>query len=47
MGDTMSKRVRLTGARTCDDQERSSDMAIDSNAMLYGSTLLRIERLEI
>jgi hypothetical protein len=47
MGDAVSKRVRLAGPSTGDDQEGSSDVPIDCDAVLNGSTLLWIERFEI
>ena len=47
MGDAVGERVRLAGPGAGDDQERSSDMAISSYAVLDGSTLFRIERLKI
>jgi hypothetical protein len=47
MSDAVRKGVRLAGPRTGDDQEGNSDMPIDSDAVLNGSTLLWIERFEI
>jgi hypothetical protein len=47
MGNTMGERVRLAGPGAGDDQERSSNVTVGTNAVLDGSTLLRVERLEI
>jgi hypothetical protein len=47
VGHTVGKGIRLAGPGTGDDQQGSSDMAIDSDPVLDGSTLFRIERLKI
>jgi hypothetical protein len=47
MRDAVGKRVRLAGPGAGDDQQGSSDMPISVDAVLDGSTLLRIERFEI
>jgi hypothetical protein len=45
--DTVGKRVRLAGSRSCDDEEWWSDVIVAGDAMLDGSALLWIERLKI
>ena len=47
VGDAVSKRVCFAGSCTGNDQEGSADMTIGADAVLDGSTLLRIERFEI
>src|SRR6516225_6255770 len=47
VGDPVGEGIRLTGSSAGDDQQGSSDMAICSDPMLDGPTLLRIERLKI
>jgi hypothetical protein len=47
VGDPVGEGIRLTGSSAGDDQQGRSDMAIGSDAMLDGPTLLRIERLKI
>jgi hypothetical protein len=47
MGNTMRKRVRFTGTRTGDDQEGNANMTLGADAVLDGTALLWIERLEI
>jgi hypothetical protein len=47
MSNTVSKGVGLAGSRTGDDQEGASYVTIGGDAVLDGSTLLRIERFEI
>ena len=47
MSDAVGKRVRLARPGASDDQQGSSDMTIGGDAVLDGSTLLRIERPEI
>jgi hypothetical protein len=47
MGNAVSKRVRLTGPRACDDEQWRSDVAVPRDAVLDGSALLRIERFKI
>jgi hypothetical protein len=47
MGDTVGEGVRLARSGAGDDQERSPDTTVATDAVLDGSALLRIKRLKI
>jgi hypothetical protein len=47
MGNPVSKRIRLAGSGSGNDEQRNSNMTVGCYAVLDGSALLRIERLKI